>query len=56
MKPVFVPHDAYQNFVMNLLQKHYSGGIPTPVNDDLPVITKLWITDLSEVIKMLGDA
>ncbi|ALX50666.1 MULTISPECIES: transposase [Lentibacillus] len=55
MKPVFVPHATYQDFVMNQLREHYSGGILTLVNDDWPVITKLWMTDLSEITKMIGD-
>lgn len=55
MKPVFAPHEAYQNFVMDQLQKHYSGGILTLVNKDWPVITKLWMTDLSEITTLLAD-
>src|SRR2546429_9696015 len=55
MKPVFVPHKAYQDFVMDQLQKHYSGGILTLLNKDWPVITKLWITDLSEITSLLAD-
>src|SRR5699024_4238318 len=52
---VFVPHATYQDFVLNQLQKHYSGGILTLVNSDWPIITKLWMTDLSEITKMIGD-
>ena len=56
VKPVFVPHEAYQNFVMNQLQKHYSGsGILVLTKDDWPVITKLWMTDLSEITILLHD-
>ncbi|TFJ93047.1 transposase [Lentibacillus salicampi] len=40
---------------MNQLQKHYSGGILTLLNSDWPIITKLWMTDLSEITKMIGD-
>nr|WP_239588346.1 transposase [Gracilibacillus alcaliphilus] len=40
---------------MDQLQKHYSGGILTLVNGDWPVITKLWITDLSHMTTMLVD-
>lgn len=53
MKPVFVPHASYQNFVLNQLQEHYSGGILTLVHRDWPVITKLWMTDLSEITTLL---
>lgn len=55
MKPAFVSHETYQKFVMNQLQTHYSGGILTLVNGDWLVITKLWMTDLSEITTMLGD-
>ncbi|MBO0993296.1 hypothetical protein [Bacillus sp. SD088] len=55
MKPVFVPHEAYQNFVIEQLQKHHSAGILTLVHKDWPVISKLWITDLSEMTTKLQD-
>lgn len=55
LKPVFVSHEAYQNFVMDQLQTHYSGGILTLVNRDWPVISKLWITDLSFITLQLRD-
>ena len=55
MKPVLVPHETYQNFVMGQLQKHYSGGVLTLVSRNWPVITKLWITDLSEITTFLRD-
>ena len=47
MKPIEQPHSIYQDFVMNQLKLHYTGGVLTLVNKDWPVITKLWITDLS---------
>lgn len=47
LKPILVTHVSYQNFVIEQLQKHYSGGILTLVSKDWPIITKLWITDLS---------
>jgi len=56
MKPVLVPHETYQNFVMGQLQKHYSGGVLTLVSRNWPVITKLWITDLSEITTFLRDS
>lgn len=56
MKPVFASHEAYQNFVMNQLQNHFSGnGILVLRNKDWPVITKLWITDLSAITTALSD-
>src|SRR5690625_6753983 len=57
MKPVFVSHEKYQNFVMEQLQAHYSGsGILVLRNDMWPTVTKLWITDLSEITKQLSDS
>lgn len=56
MKPTFIPHEAYQNYVLNQLETHYSGGILTLVNKDWPVIAKLWITDLSAVSTWLYES
>ena len=53
MKPVFIPHASYQNFVLQQLQLHYSGGIFVIHKDHWPLITKLWITDLSHITTML---
>lgn len=55
MKPSFVAHETYQNFLLEQLQEHYSGGILTLVNKDWPTISKLWITDLSSVTLWLAD-
>lgn len=55
MKPVFVTHETYQNFVLTKLKKHYSDGILALVSSDWPVITKLWITDISYVTSWLSD-
>lgn len=55
MKPLLVSHESYQNFVLDQLQKHYSGGILTLRSNDWPVITKFWITDLSFVTTWLSD-
>lgn len=56
LKPILVSHTSYQNFVLEQLQKHYSGGVLLLVNKDWPVITKLWITDLSYTTKWLHDS
>lgn len=56
LKPILISHESYQNFVLEQLQKHYSGGVLTLVNKDWPVITKLWITDLSYTTKWLHDS
>jgi hypothetical protein len=53
MKPAFIPHAFYQDFVLTQLQKHYSGGIFVIHKDDWSLITKLWITDLSHITTML---
>lgn len=55
MKPILFSHESYQNFVLEQLQKHYSGGVLTLVNKDWPLITKLWITDLSYTTTWLRD-
>lgn len=55
MKPLLVAHESYQNFLLEQLQEHYSGGILTLVSKDWPIISKLWITDLSYVTTWLFD-
>lgn len=55
MKPVIKLHESYQSFVIQQLQQHYSGGLLVLVNKDWPIITKLWITDLSETTNLLRD-
>lgn len=55
MKPILIPHQAYQDFVMSQLQKHYSGGIFVLVNKDWPIIMKFWISDLSHTTILLQD-
>lgn len=47
MKPTFIPHQTYQNFVLEQLNKHYSNGILLVLKDDLPVIKRFWLADLS---------
>lgn len=56
VKPVFISHEKYQTFLLEQLQKHYSGGLLTLVNNDWPMITKVWVTDLSEITTLLKDA
>ena len=55
MKPTFISHQSYQNFVLTQLREHYSDGILTLVSKDWPIITKLWITDISYVTTWLTD-
>lgn len=53
MKPVFVPHVAYQDVLIQQLQTHYSGGILTLHKNDWPLMAKLWIMDLSHITTVL---
>lgn len=55
MKPIFISHESYQNFVLTKLNEHYSDGILTLVYSDWPIITKLWITDVSYITSWLSD-
>jgi DDE family transposase len=55
VKPIFVAHESYQDFVLTQLKKHYSNGILTLVINDWPIITKLWISDLSYITIFLSD-
>ena len=55
VKPILVTHESYQDFVIEQLQKYYSGGILTLVNKDWPIIFKLWITDLSYTTTWLSE-
>lgn len=55
LKPILITHESYQDFIIEQLKKHYSGGILTLVSKDWPTITKLWITDLSYVTTWLYD-
>jgi hypothetical protein len=56
MKPLVVPHESYQDFVMQNLKKHYSGGVLILLNKDWSVISKLWITDLSKTSTWLRSS
>ena len=55
LKPVFIPHASYQDFFFSQLRTHYGGGILVIVNKDWPLITKLWMTDLSNLTTLLYD-
>ena len=55
MKPVLIPHAAYQDSMLQRLHEHYSGGTFVIVNDDWPLVAKLWMTDLSYIITLLQD-
>jgi len=53
VKPTFITHQIYQDFVMEQLQQHDSGGILVLVHNDWPTIAKLWMTDLSYTTTLL---
>lgn len=55
VKPIFVTHESYQDFVLTQLKKHYSNGILTLVSKDWTIITKLWISDLSYTTTFISD-
>ena len=55
MKPNFISHKAYQDFLFSGLTQYYSGGLLVLVNNDWPLIYKLWITDLSKIHNLLID-
>jgi hypothetical protein len=56
MKPILIPHNEYQNFVLEQLQKHYTGDVLVLVKNDWPTISKLWITDLSYLTSWLRSS
>lgn len=47
MKPEFIPHQTYQDFVFAQLNEHYTNGILFLLKKDWPTIKKLWLADLS---------
>ncbi|WP_409342012.1 hypothetical protein [Paenibacillus sp. MBLB4367] len=53
MKPDFIPHRLYQDFEVEQLQTHYTGGILVITNNQWALISKLWITDFSRMTTML---
>lgn len=55
MKPMLISHSVYQDFVLERLQEHYSGGILVIVNSDWPIVAKFWMTDLSYITTLLQD-
>ena len=56
LKPTLISHGDYQRFVLEQLRKHYSGNVLTIVNNDWPIIYKLWITDLSYLTSWLWSS
>jgi hypothetical protein len=54
MKPIFIPHASYQDFVLEQLQTNFGPGMVI-IHKDWPLVTKLWMTDLSYITIMLRD-
>jgi transposase-like protein len=54
LKPVSIPHASYQDFILQQLRMNYGPGIVI-VNKDWPLVTKLWMTDLSYITPLLQD-
>ena len=54
MKPIFIPHDTYQNFVLQKLQVYYGSGFVI-LNKDWPLVMKFWQTDLSSITTFLQE-
>ena len=55
LKPTVISHAAYQNFVLEQLRRHFTGGPLVLANKDWHLISKLWITDLTEITTLLQD-
>ena len=55
MKPILISHSIYQNFVLEHLRVHYSGGTFVIVNSDWHLVSKFWMTDLSYITTLLQD-
>ncbi len=56
MKPQFISHESYQNFILHQLKKHYSDGVLVVVNKEWALILKLWLTDLSFTSTLLNSS
>jgi hypothetical protein len=54
LKPVLISHATYQDFVLQQLRMNFGPGIVI-VNKDWPLVTKLWMTDLSRITSILHD-
>ena len=55
LKPIFIPHQTYQDSTLLRLRQHYSGGVFVIVNKDWPLVEKFWKTDLSYITTLLQD-
>lgn len=54
MKPVFIPHLCYQQFLLDNFRRFY-GPTFFIINKDWQLVTKFWMTDLSAMTTMLQD-
>ncbi len=56
LKPNVIPHNVYQNSVLEQLRTHFTSGFLPIVSKDWHVIQKIWITDLSSLSSWLKDS
>lgn len=54
MKPAFIPHLSYQQFLLDDFRRYY-GPTFVIINKDWPLVTKFWMTDLSALTTLLRD-
>lgn len=54
LKPVFIPHLSYQQFLLDNFKRYY-GPTFVIINKDWPLVTKFWMTDLSSLTTLLRD-
>lgn len=52
MKPIFIPHSSYQDFILQQLRVNDRPGFVI-INKDWPLVLKLWHTDLSHITILL---
>jgi hypothetical protein len=54
LKPVFIPHLHYQQFLLDNFRRYY-GPTFVIISKDWPLVTKFWMTDLSAMTTLLQD-
>ncbi|WP_240984515.1 hypothetical protein [Acididesulfobacillus acetoxydans] len=56
MKPVLIPHAAYQDSVIEHLRRHYSDGTFVIANADWRWVAQFWMTDLYHIATLLQNS
>lgn len=54
LKPIYIPHLCYQQFLLDNFRRFY-GPTFVIINKDWPLVTKFWMTDLSAMTTLLQD-